>query len=572
MKWPLFCTALLSATITANAQVEWALDELFPDSLKTFVVSQRGEHLLNFTFKFRPDPQPDGSREHKLVVSSEEEPEAFFIALQEIYESGATLDISDIIELPDSTIVIPQIEGWVDEWGFGIIERLFRRYNTSWEQEGLACGHHFSHDFNSGPTGDAFPTGEVALFSPGSAHFSFDNAHGGKYSMESCQPLWESFFEFQVQDQTITSDGRLIYTGPTGLYTISEQGAPTDHFPQWHFSRIEPNPYNGIIGYRHDSLFALSPDFEILQAADFTADSILDFSTGYGKVAVLTQSQQAYIFNDSLQLQGSFPLNEDSEFWRVDVGAEYLGLAGLETFGSDMPTGGTEAFFSTSYTFEGEDFGLDRDLGVVGYQLGAVLYTQGDPAFPGLSRTYFDSVVVQVQNFGDEAVSRFKIRSGNRPARFAYDVEGQDLLPGNTLQVTLSNFWIHTGGNAGDLEPVCFWTSHPDDKTDANSGNDGTCADFVVSTPIASEAMELNIFPNPAQDELFIDWSGSGTVGAATCRIIHPTGQIMEQFALPAQGDNPLHVNISPYPAGVYIVSFQTAEGESAAKRFIIAR
>lgn len=559
MKWSLFCTALLFATITANTQVEWALDELFPDSIKTFVVSQRGEHLLNSTYGFNSP---------KLVVGNAEEPEVFFLAVHESNGNGSsTLDISDIIELPDSTFVIPHITAWMDSQGWVTFVRYFQHYNTLWEDSVPRCDHNLSHDL-TGPTGDAFPTGEIALLGP-EAHFNFNNAHGGRISYQSCQPLWESYFEFQVQDQTITSGGRLIYTGPTGLYTISAQGVPTAHFPQWHFSRIEPNQYNGIIGYRHDSLFALTPDFEILQAADFTADPILDFSTGYGKVAVLTQSQQAYIFNDSLQLQGSFPLNEDSEFWRVDVGSEYLGLAGLETFGSDMPTGGTEAFFSTSYTFEGEDFGLDRDLGVVGYQLGAVRYTQGDPAFPGFSRTYFDSVVVHVQNFGDEAVSRFKIRSGNRPARFAYDVEGQDLLPGNTLQVTLSNFWIHTEGDAGDLEPVCFWTSHPDDKTDANSGNDGTCADFVVSTPDVQKAIEFKVFPNPAQDRLFIDWGGSG---AATCRIIHPTGQIMDQFALPAQGDNPLQVNISPYPAGVYIVSFQTAEGESAAKRFIIAR
>ncbi|WP_421947487.1 T9SS type A sorting domain-containing protein [Phaeodactylibacter xiamenensis] len=567
MKWSLFCAAILSATITTTAQVEWALDESFPDSIKTFVVSQRGEHLLNFTHKVSPTPQPDVIKEHKLVVSDEEDPEIFFLAIQETHDNGATLDISDVIELPDSTFVIPHITGWVDDQGWISVWRYFDYFGTTWNSAELFCFNSFSHDL-TGPTGDAFPTGEIALLGP-EAHFNFNNAHGGRISYQSCQPSWESFFEFQVQDQTITSGGRLIYTGPTGLYTISAQGVPTAHFPQWHFSRIEPNPYNGIIGYRHDSLFALTPDFEILQAADFTTDPILDFSTGYGKVAVLTQSQQAYIFNDSLQLQGSFPLNEDSEFWRVDVGAEYLGLAGLETFGSDMPTGGTEAFFSTSYTFEGEDFGLDRDLGVIGYQLGAVLYTQGDPAFPGFSRTYFDSVVVQVQNFGDEAVSRFKIRSGNRPARFAYDVEGQDLLPGNTLQVTLSNFWIHTEGDAGDLEPVCFWTSHPDDKTDANSGNDGTCADFVVSTPPAPEAIQLKVFPNPAQDRLFIDWGGSGT---ATCRIIHPTGQIIEQFVLPVQGNNPLQVNLSPYPTGMYILSLQTTEGESAAKRFIIAR
>ncbi len=559
MKWSLFCAAILSATITTTAQVEWALDESFPDSIKTFVVSQRGEHLLNSTYGFNSP---------KLVVGNAEEPEVFFLAVHESNGNGSsTLDISDIIELPDSTFVIPHITAWMDSQGWVTFVRYFQHYNTLWEDSVPRCDHNLSHNL-TGPKGDVFPTGEIALLGT-EAHFGFNYANSGSFFVESCQPLWESYFEFQVQDQTITSDGRLIYTGPTGLYTISAQGVPTAHFPQWHFSRIEPNQYNGIIGYRHDSLFALSPDFEILQAADFTADPILDFSTGYGKVAVLTQSQQAYIFNDSLQLQGSFPLNEDSEFWRVDVGAEYLGLAGLETFGSDMPTGGTEAFFSTSYTFEGEDFGLDRDLGVVGYQLGAVRYTQGDPAFPGFSRTYFDSVVVQVQNFGDEAVSRFKIRSGNRPARFAYDVEGQDLLPGNTLQVTLSNFWIHTEGDAGDLEPVCFWTSHPDDKTDANSGNDGTCADFVVSTSPAPEAMQLKVFPNPAQDQLFVDWGGSGV---ATCRIAHPTGQIMEQFVLPAQSNNPLQVNLSPYPAGVYIVSFQTAEGESAAKRFIIAR
>lgn len=66
MKSLLLCATILSATITTTAQVEWALDELFPDSIKTFVVSQRGEHLLNSTYGFNSP---------KLVVGNEEEPE-----------------------------------------------------------------------------------------------------------------------------------------------------------------------------------------------------------------------------------------------------------------------------------------------------------------------------------------------------------------------------------------------------------------------------------------------------------------------------------------------------------------
>lgn len=60
-------------------------------------------------------------------------------------------------------------------------------------------------------------------------------------------------------------------------------------------------------------------------------------------------------------------MNEDSEFWCVDVGVEYLGFVGLEIFGFDMFIGGIVVFFFIFYIFEGEDFGFDWDLGVVGY-------------------------------------------------------------------------------------------------------------------------------------------------------------------------------------------------------------
>ena len=218
MKMPLLCATILLATITTTAQVEWALDELFPDSIKTFVVSQRGEHLLNCTYGNINSP--------KLIVGNEEEPEVFFLAVHEAYGNGSsTLDISDIIELPDSTFVIPQITAWMDSQGWVTFVRYFLHYNTIWEDSVPRCTHTFSHNL-IGPTGDAFPTGEIALLGP-ETHFDFNNAYGGKFFVETCQPLWSSSFDFQVQDQTITSDGILIYTGPSGLYTISAQGEPT---------------------------------------------------------------------------------------------------------------------------------------------------------------------------------------------------------------------------------------------------------------------------------------------------------------------------------------------------------
>lgn len=78
----------------------------------------------------------------------------------------------------------------------------------------------------------------------------------------------------------------------------------------------------------------------------------------------------------------------------------------------------------------------------------------------------------------------------------------------------------------------------------------------------------VNVFPNPAQDELFIKATGMEDK-AATIKVINSLGQIVDLIQLDAMGLEPQRINLNNYQHGLYLISIE-AEGQDAITRKVI--
>jgi hypothetical protein len=77
------------------------------------------------------------------------------------------------------------------------------------------------------------------------------------------------------------------------------------------------------------------------------------------------------------------------------------------------------------------------------------------------------------------------------------------------------------------------------------------------------QAAEFKIYPNPAQDAAFYNWNG----GTAMLRVSDCSGRtVLEQEVAAGAGS----IDVSKFPAGVYIVQIAEAGKASAAQRLVI--
>lgn len=384
----------------------------------------------------------------------------------------------------------------------------------------------------------------------------------------ACQGIWDVGIDFQIYDLAITGDHRLVWAGSNGLVVMNADGNIDTMYPNLIFEEVEPTSFNGIIGLRQDSIFLISPDFDQLGSQAFPDDKVRSFSVDYGKVAVLTENHFVHLFNDSLDFQNSFELMEESEFRLIDIGPEGIALAGLETYGSAMPSGGTEAFFTKSYSFSGNNYDMSRDVGVVDVELGAIT---GVVTKPNYLEIYFGLTTVTVKNFGSQPVNRLFIRSKGLYNSFSKKIEDVILPPNETLTLTLDSLWLQTNVQPGRIQEVCIWTSHPNYRLDENSVNDGFCTDYLVGNEEISSQNGLKIYPNPAYEKLILQWNGQKESNDATCRIINADGKVTKQMRIDLlQGM--VTIPVENWPSGMYFVQMFDATGVSYTERFVVIK
>ena len=175
---------------------------------------------------------------------------------------------------------------------------------------------------------------------------------------------------------------------------------------------------------------------------------------------------------------------------------------------------------------------------------------------------------IQVTNYGDTPVDHFLIGGpiqGNfNCAEGRFFSEEDITIPANsnvTVPFTYRSYhWVNLdeeGDFTINLE-LCLYTAAPNSELDENTANDHFCETFVVvdteeQLPLASE---LQVFPNPTNDQITLSLSGAQMQSLS---VYDQTGRLMLQQKL-SFGER-AEVALGTLPAGVYWLKVITSDG-----------
>lgn len=539
-----FSLAILFA-MPCFCQIEWVSDLQYNYEIKTFKRTKQRQHVLNLE---------QASFNAPVVVAIDGQDSEIFHLSESPHEDGTLITISDIIELGDSSIIIPIHNLMVDPYsGMGTITEEVVKFDINWESTGWGGYPMF--------TEDAFGHG---LSDNGFVLYDADSPEVARQGSD-CQNIWYNFFGFQVLDLAVTSDDHLVWAGSDGLAVMDVDGIIDSVYTGLLFEKVQNTSWDGIVGLKQDSLFLLSNEFDLLAGFGLPNDDILDFKVGFGQIAVLTKEGSVYLFSDSLVLQNSFPLVDESEFQFIDVGSDRLALAGVETYGSAMPTGGTKAIFTKDYAFDGDNFDLSHDIGVVGIVPGNASVT----SFPTEYEVIYDSLFITVHNHGNKPVNDFYIRHFSSDPNQQQTKKFENILlePGESTVVVWESFSVHTEVMPSGFMGICLWTSHPGRKLDSDSTNDGLCVDFLVYGNETLTDFGFKIYPNPSTSgstiiyDIPLDYGGN-----AHARIFDGMGRLIDRFDIVNDNGSIL---LPAYPDGLYYISLIVGEQVLETLKFV---
>jgi hypothetical protein len=87
------------------------------------------------------------------------------------------------------------------------------------------------------------------------------------------------------------------------------------------------------------------------------------------------------------------------------------------------------------------------------------------------------------------------------------------------------------------------------------------------TSDIDSENKEVLLYPNPAKDELFLDF-GSENLGQVTYHLKDIKGQLMKQESVLNSGEK-VKVDLTAIPQGIYLLSIENGVGDMIHKRVV---
>jgi endoglucanase len=90
---------------------------------------------------------------------------------------------------------------------------------------------------------------------------------------------------------------------------------------------------------------------------------------------------------------------------------------------------------------------------------------------------------------------------------------------------------------------------------------------------VASKVTTLNVYPNPATDNVTFGFDLTGTPAATNLVVYDATGRVVNTINGTSlkTGKNEVSLNVSNLPAGMYIVRLQ-GEGAAASARFSVVK
>ena len=316
------------------------------------------------------------------------------------------------------------------------------------------------------------------------------------------------------------NDSTIVIGTPQHIITVDTALMALDTLPGYRGRSVKINESGHLITHDQDSVWLYDEGLglqAVIAAASGT--EIKDISVGFGKVVLLHNDGLLNIYNSSLEPLGGFFLDEGivpNDIEITPTGCLLVGKAGLDPF-------------VKHYQFSGVSESTGFDVGLLGINLTEVPTVRSKfvPYAVGeVVAVDFPIAQFLVKNYSQDTVQTVFLAS-NFPW-IGYDVWGcfyaeqfrkeswdqLNLAPGDSvvLEWDIPDVEYITIGAMSNPLPFCVSVELPNHSFDYNLSNDENCiTTFYVDTPASvPNDPQLNIFPNPATDEVQLQWSLPG--------------------------------------------------------------
>lgn len=392
--------------------------------------------------------------------------------------------------------------------------------------------------------------------------------------------IWGSRAGAEIRDIHITDGDSIVCISDNGLFVFSAIGDTVAIFPAFNFEHIVPLKNSGWVGQEADSLFLLSPDFDLLETVYFSDAPTIDMEAGYDKVVLLTNDSTVHIFNDILSFENNFKINsnnfhEPSNFELAEDGPIVSNGTAFKKFQWD----GTDLYTE------------NNDIGIVGVELGDFLIEDfivnwaPGPNYDTIVRLRYTSPIFKVHNYGETIIESFDI-STFFPVLYVggfnyveafnwytrYFVKNVSIAPNEEKEVTVNNLDFYFRDNpGGEMYDQCFWTTRPNLRIDDDYENDKYCYEMVVATKEEFENnIAVSVFPNPSNGAFKISVGEAQTKNAEWI-LYDQFGR--QQYNLSINNwQREYEVLVNYLPRGIYFWKIKSEEKILDSGRLIIQR
>lgn len=476
MKKLFFFLFILFFPISAFCQIEWVSDnseyagKLFKTLTGQFI-------LLHGEYENYPN---------KLTVFDSSGNVVYNL---DAYETNNTFQVSgfkDIVNMPDASVAMI-LENWyfdtLSMWGGTYTSIL--KFDNQWNPLQI--------------NGMAFSTEDIIrVASDGSFILLTTNSSGVARVEPNGGWTWAEWLNVPSYDMIVTQGDTIIIATEEGLLLMDTDGNFIGENPNYVFKKMSAKENGNIIGINGEEISIISSEYELLFDTTISLGAIEDFHLEGDMLVALTDSNYVYLLNDSLHILHSFELFNHGQLDYISLNNEKVILAGMERYGGEQAYHQTRATFLKEYSFDGFDYNLSNDIGLV--EVGQASSIHVAQLSPDTYRIYFNDIPLIIKNFGDKPVNSIVLRAYINSPKYLTNFS---LQPGEEKEFIWDEirFPAYLEDPAGKIYDLCFWTSHPENLMDTNADNDYLCSEFLVNDGEVLLNEKISIFPNPVDGD-----------------------------------------------------------------------
>lgn len=422
---------------------------------------------------------------------------------------------------------------------------------------------------------------------------SLGKSHIVKYEMETGQIIWEDilkeegdFFPYIHDFQFYPGTEHLVAVGAPDLQFWQQSGpAGSPAYTLYESKSITPpvSPERIIEGrgglyYTFDSydgrLFYfdwLDLNYGVMADYPFSLYDAISTDAGFYLLAYDSEDSISYALQTDVngQITDTLIVSNWETGYKIDVQNDTLAIAGVSGSGPEwdeaywLPYNARHTWLHTR-PLTGGIKEPEVNAALTGVEQGTPLeVTEGfeDPWNPGKRYNYSGgNFKVQLTNTGSTVLDQADVQIAfewdkgaicyNRPvSRRRYT--GLALAPGASVWLDFGN--IYAGGQPILPMELCFWSAAPNERPDANRGDDVFCHTAVLSDE-EPEIGQFSISPNPADTRCRLVLSAQK---ALLARVYDIAGRLIQEMDIPAGENTQVDLQTGDWPDGMYFLQME---------------